>query len=369
MRMKLRIFLSRKKPRLSLSQNGLVEAAIKSYTEALFLRPDLPEATCNLLHTLQGHLVFFSTLTPCSLGAYKWCQSVNGHDCSISPLSMGILSGKYFSPDGAPPDGRMNGFRGKYSEGESKYNLSNATVRAATKDQHRDELPSRDKAEKEKLLIELEAALMDKSNQCTETLSKLKTAVEEATNLRRELDISQKLLDECQMNCAHLENCLHEAREEACTNLCAADRRASEYSALCTSAVKTCGLFERLHSCVTAPGGVAGFANSLRALALSLASSANENEDDATADIRACISLLAEKRRKNWLKASMPSISLKNREYESGPSCNGLFWWKTSTTQTGTVKQGSRVRSHKSAHFSLFGQCQKSKATESRCVK
>ncbi|KAG9448379.1 hypothetical protein H6P81_014507 [Aristolochia fimbriata] len=39
---------------------------------------------------------------------------------------------------------------------------------------------------------------MDKSNQCTETVSKLKTAVEEVTNLRRELDISQKLLDECQ---------------------------------------------------------------------------------------------------------------------------------------------------------------------------
>ncbi|MCD7460708.1 hypothetical protein HAX54_044251 [Datura stramonium] len=41
-----------------------------------------------------------------------------------------------------------------------------------------------------------------------------------------------ELLDESQMNCAHLENCLHEAREEAQTHLCAADRRASEYSAL-----------------------------------------------------------------------------------------------------------------------------------------
>ncbi|KAG9447177.1 hypothetical protein H6P81_013305 [Aristolochia fimbriata] len=136
---------------------------------------------------------------------------------------------------------------------------------------------------------------MDKSNQCTETVSKLKTAVEEVPNLRRELDISQKLLDEYKMNCAHLENCMHEVREEAHTNLCAADWRASEYSALRTSAVKTRGLFERLRACVTSPGGVIGFANSLRALALSLASSANENEDDATADIRACIRLLAEK--------------------------------------------------------------------------
>ncbi|KAG9457117.1 hypothetical protein H6P81_001625 [Aristolochia fimbriata] len=55
--------------------------------------------------------------------------------------------------------------------------------------------------------------------------------------------------------------------------------------------------------------------------------------------------------------------------YESGPGCNGLFCWKTSRTQTGKVKQGTRVRSHKSAHFSLFGQCRKSKPTESRFVK
>ncbi|KAG9454176.1 hypothetical protein H6P81_007080 [Aristolochia fimbriata] len=204
-------------------------------------------------------------------------------------------------------------FLSGHSKSFCKKENKRAMVIVSSQDQHRDELPSRDKAEKEKvepldglpsetaldsgstnktryeLLIELEAALMDKSNQCTETVSKLKTAVEEVTNLRREFDISQKLLDECQMNCAHLENCLHEAREEAYTNLCAADRRASEYSVLRTSAVKTRGLFERLRACVTAPGGVAGFANSLRALALSLASSANENEDDATADIRACI--------------------------------------------------------------------------------
>lgn len=74
-----------------------------------------------------------------------------------------------------------------------------------------------------------------------------------------------------QLNCAHLENCLHEAREEAQTHLCAADRRASEYSALRASAVKMRGLFERLRSCVYAPGGMAGFADSLRTLAQSLA--------------------------------------------------------------------------------------------------
>jgi hypothetical protein len=72
------------------------------------------------------------------------------------------------------------------------------------------------------------------------------------------------------MNCAHLENCLHEAREEARTNKCSADRRAVEYDALRSSALRIHGLFERLNGCVTAPG-VTGFADSLRSLAVSLA--------------------------------------------------------------------------------------------------
>lgn len=40
--------------------SGHVEAAIKSYRQALTLRPDFPEATCNLLHTLQVHRNSFS---------------------------------------------------------------------------------------------------------------------------------------------------------------------------------------------------------------------------------------------------------------------------------------------------------------------
>lgn len=36
-----------------ISCSGHVDAAIKSYKQALLLRPDFPEATCNLLHTLQ----------------------------------------------------------------------------------------------------------------------------------------------------------------------------------------------------------------------------------------------------------------------------------------------------------------------------
>lgn len=73
------------------------------------------------------------------------------------------------------------------------------------------------------------------------------------------------------MNCAHLENCLHEAREEARINLCTVDRRASEYSALRTTAVRMRSLFERFRSCVNAQVSVASFADALRSFSLSLA--------------------------------------------------------------------------------------------------
>ncbi|KAJ6923618.1 autophagy-related protein 11-like [Populus alba x Populus x berolinensis] len=158
------------------------------------------------------------------------------------------------------------------------------------------------------IMLELQNALAENSKQLSETEAKLKAAVEEAAMLTRELEMSQKLLDESQMNCAHLENCLHEAREEAQTNLCAADRRASEYNKLRASAVKLHGLFERLRCCVYAPGGVAGFADSLRALAQSMAKnsfgasfivisyrvSSNDNDDEGAAEFQKCISVLAE---------------------------------------------------------------------------
>ncbi|CAN0838261.1 Autophagy-related protein 11 [Linum grandiflorum] len=144
-------------------------------------------------------------------------------------------------------------------------------------------------------LQELRDELANKSNQLSETEAKLEAAMDEVAMVTKELETSRKLLNESQMNCAHLENCLHEAREEAQTHLCAADRRASEYSALRASAVKMRGLFERLRSCVYAPGSVTAFADSLRSLAQSLANSLNENEDDGTVEFQKCIRVLAEK--------------------------------------------------------------------------
>lgn len=145
------------------------------------------------------------------------------------------------------------------------------------------------------IVLELQRALGDKTNNLTETESSLKSALKEIASLGSELESCRKLLDESQMNCAHLENCLHEARQEAQTHLCAADRRASEYNTLRASAVKMRGLFERLRTCVNASGGVSGFAEALRSLAQSLASSANDSEEDGMAEFRACIKVLADK--------------------------------------------------------------------------
>ncbi|XP_074592291.1 autophagy-related protein 11 [Curcuma longa] len=145
------------------------------------------------------------------------------------------------------------------------------------------------------LVIGLQNALVEKSKKCDELENKLKATTEEVSCLKKELEMNRSLLDESQMNCVHLENCLHEAREDARTNLCAADRRASEYNALRSKAVKMHSFFERFRSCVTAPGTVANFGDSLRSLAQSLGSSLSEDEDDVTREFQACIKVFADK--------------------------------------------------------------------------
>ncbi|KAG0482885.1 hypothetical protein HPP92_010969, partial [Vanilla planifolia] len=53
---------------------------------------------------------------------------------AYSPMAMGILSGKYLSADAGPKEARFNMFKGKYSEGESRYNLTNPFMKAAVQD-------------------------------------------------------------------------------------------------------------------------------------------------------------------------------------------------------------------------------------------
>ncbi|CAM0946482.1 unnamed protein product [Alopecurus aequalis] len=146
----------------------------------------------------------------------------------------------------------------------------------------------------ELFVLELQNTIDKKSKQLDEAENKLSSVMGEVNCLKKELENAKGLLDESQINCAHLENCLHEAREEARTNKCSADRRAVEYDALRSSALRIHGLFERLNNCVTAPG-MSGFADSLRSLALSLASSVKKDEADSTIQFQQCIKILADK--------------------------------------------------------------------------
>ncbi|XP_020577721.1 autophagy-related protein 11 [Phalaenopsis equestris] len=145
------------------------------------------------------------------------------------------------------------------------------------------------------VVLDLQSTVAERSRQFDMSENKVKAALEEICSLKRELEIRRNLLDESQMNCAHLENCLHEAREEARTNLCAAERRASEYNALRATAVKMHGLFERFRNCVTALDGSVNFSDSLRSFALSLGSGSADDEDDVSANFRACIIVIADK--------------------------------------------------------------------------
>ncbi|KAL3687625.1 hypothetical protein R1sor_013934 [Riccia sorocarpa] len=149
-----------------------------------------------------------------------------------------------------------------------------------------DELEARIREDR---VLGLQNLLVQKTQECETLEERLRVAGAEVGHLRSELDSNRELLNECQVNCAHLENRLHEAREEARINLCAADRRATEYNALRASSVRLRGLTERLRSCISTPG----FAESLRALAVSLSSMNNDSGEDV--EFRNSIKTLAEK--------------------------------------------------------------------------
>ncbi|KAJ3679193.1 hypothetical protein LUZ60_017204 [Juncus effusus] len=140
-------------------------------------------------------------------------------------------------------------------------------------------------------VLELKRVLEEKSMNLEESEGRIRVLSQEVETLNRELKHSRNLLDESQMNCAHLENCLHEAREEARTNKCTAERRSTEYEALRSSALKIHSLFERLRVCVNSPG-VSGFADSLRSLTLSLAIAAKKDDGE---EFQQCIKVLSDK--------------------------------------------------------------------------
>ncbi|KAL8522845.1 hypothetical protein ACS0TY_012977 [Phlomoides rotata] len=65
-------------------------------------------------------------------GMTECCHHERVSLLAYSPLAMGILTGKYLSHDGGPTDARLNLYKGRYAEGESRYNLSNGIIRKAT---------------------------------------------------------------------------------------------------------------------------------------------------------------------------------------------------------------------------------------------
>uniref|UniRef100_A0A2P2MGI5 NADP-dependent oxidoreductase domain-containing protein n=2 Tax=Rhizophora mucronata TaxID=61149 RepID=A0A2P2MGI5_RHIMU len=65
-------------------------------------------------------------------GLAECCHHEGTSLLAYSPLAMGILSGKYFLHDRGPADARLNLFKGRYSEGETRYNRSNNAIQAAT---------------------------------------------------------------------------------------------------------------------------------------------------------------------------------------------------------------------------------------------
>ncbi|KAG6542699.1 hypothetical protein Mapa_015935 [Marchantia paleacea] len=60
---------------------------------------------------------FDSTLAEC-------CHHQHVRLLAYSPLAMGLLSGKYLTPERGPKDARLNLYRGLYAEAESRYSFS-----------------------------------------------------------------------------------------------------------------------------------------------------------------------------------------------------------------------------------------------------
>lgn len=67
-------------------------------------------------------------------GLAECCHHERVSLLAYSPIAMGMLSGKYLAADGGPPDARLNLFKGRYEEGESRYSLCKRNVIVAIKE-------------------------------------------------------------------------------------------------------------------------------------------------------------------------------------------------------------------------------------------
>lgn len=67
-------------------------------------------------------------------GLSECCHRENISLLAYSPLAMGLLTGKYYKQGNGGPSSRLNKYRGRYSEAESRYPLENPRVRGAVLD-------------------------------------------------------------------------------------------------------------------------------------------------------------------------------------------------------------------------------------------
>ncbi|XP_058200256.1 uncharacterized protein LOC131315168 isoform X2 [Rhododendron vialii] len=122
--------------------DGLGRAVDAGKIRYIGLSNETPYGIMKFLHTAgcgPGHPKIVSVQNSYHLlcrafdcGMAECCHHERVSLLAYSPLAMGILSGKYFLPNGGPSDARLNLFKGRYSEGESRYNLSSPIVQKAT---------------------------------------------------------------------------------------------------------------------------------------------------------------------------------------------------------------------------------------------
>lgn len=67
-----------------------------------------------------------------SSGLAECCYEEKISLLAYSPLAMGLLTGKYLEPSGGPPEARLNKYKGRYAEAESRYGPRPNVITAVT---------------------------------------------------------------------------------------------------------------------------------------------------------------------------------------------------------------------------------------------
>ncbi|KAK9856101.1 hypothetical protein WJX84_005029 [Apatococcus fuscideae] len=65
-------------------------------------------------------------------GLAECCHREEVSLLAYSPLAMGLLTGKYLAADGGPPEARLNRYKGRYAEAESRYGPRPSLQRAVS---------------------------------------------------------------------------------------------------------------------------------------------------------------------------------------------------------------------------------------------